>query len=169
MSKKLKRFSVLFFVFALVFFIPCVSRVVGAESEAITRVSQAEDSLEVAYLSVVEAERAGVDVSELVVLLNAALEYYSEAERALESGEYDAAVQLAGEAMEASNVVLGADISLMFVAERVEEEAFRNQLLLSFGAVCFIVLFGFLGWRLFKGYYVRRVMGLRSEVVADES
>jgi hypothetical protein len=138
--------------------------VVGAESEAITRVSQAEDSLEVAYLSVVEAERAGVDVSELVVLLNAALEYYSEAERALESEEYDIAVQLAGKVVEASNAVLEADSSLIVVAGHVEEEAFRNQLFLSFGAVCFIVLFGFLGWRLFKGYYAWRMIGLRSEV-----
>ena len=169
MSKKLKRFSVPFFVLVLVFFIPCVSRVVGSESDAVSRISQAEDSLEAAYLSVDEAERAGVDVSEVVALLNAALEYYSEAERALDSGEYDAAVQLAGEAVEASNVVLDADVSLMFVAERVEEEVFRNQLFLSFGAVCFIVLFGFLGWRLFKGYYVRRGMGLGPEVVADES
>ena len=141
----------------------------GDQKEAEMRCSQAEDSMEAAYLSILEAERAGVDVSKLVVLLNTALEYYSEAERALDSGEYDAAVQLAGEAVEASNVVLDADISLMFVAERVEEEVFRNQLFLSFGAVCFTVLFGFLGWRQFKGYYVQRVMGLRPEVVADES
>ncbi len=150
------------------FVIPSVSQVLGGESEAGSRISQAEGSLEVAYLSVLEAKRAGGDVSELVALLNTALEYNSEAERALESGEYNAAVQLAGKAVDASNVVLDADVSLVFVAKRVKEEIFRNQLFLSFRDVSFIVLFGFLGWRLFKGYYVQRVMGYRPEVVADE-
>ena len=132
-------------------------------------VSQAEDSLEAAYLSVLEAERMGGDISEIVTFLNTTLEYYSEAERALESGEYDAAVQLAGKAVEASNEVLEADIGLIVVAGHVEEEAFRNQLFLSFGMVCLIVLFGLLGWRQFKVYYVNRVTGFRPEVVVDES
>ena len=162
--KKNKRFSVLFFIFSLIFFTQNVYRVLGDESEAVSRVSLAEDSLEAAYLSVLEAERAGGDISEIVGLLNTALEYYSEAERALKSGEHDIAVQLAGKAVEASNAVLEASINLIVVVGHVEEEAFRNQLFLSFGAVCLIVLFGFLGWRLFKGYYARRVMGLRSEV-----
>jgi hypothetical protein len=162
--KKNKRFSVLFFIFSLMFLTQNVSRVLGDESEAVSWISQAENSLEAAYLSILEAERVGGDVSEIIAFLNTALEYYSEAERALESEEYDIAVQLAGKVVEASNAVLEADSSLIVVAGHVEEEAFRNQLFLSFGAVCFIVLFGFLGWRLFKGYYARRMIGLRSEV-----
>lgn len=129
----------------------------------------AEDSLEHAYLSLLEAESSGGDVSELVSLLNTALEYYSEAERALLSGEYETAVLLAGKVAETSNVILEADISLKVVAEHLEEVGFRNQLFLSSGVVCFTILFGFLSWRLFKGYYVRRMTGLRREVSVDES
>jgi len=169
MSNKLKYFSVFSFIFVSVFFTLIVSPVLGAESEAVSRISQAEDSLEAAYLSVLKAERAGGGVSELVELLNTALEYYSKAEKALESGEYETAVQLAGEVVEISNLIMKADVSLLFVAERVEESVFRNQLFLSFGAICLIVLFSFLGWRQFKGYYVRRATGLRLEVVTDES
>ncbi|MFX0132471.1 MAG: hypothetical protein ACFFDN_02370 [Candidatus Hodarchaeota archaeon] len=169
MSIKLQYFSICFFLFTLVLFIPSVSRVQGIESEAITRVNRAEDSLEAAYLLVLKAERAGGDVSELVALLNTALERYSEAERALEYGDYETAALLALKVVETSNVILDADVSLMFVVVQVEEEAFRNQLFLSFGSVFFIILFGFLGWRLFKGYYVRRTMGLRSVDVVDES
>jgi len=166
--KKNKRFSALFFIFSLMFLTQNVSRVLGDKSEAVSRISHAEDSLEAAYLSVLEAERMGGDISEIVTLLNTALEIYSEAERALESGEYDTAVQLAGKVGDASKAVLEADISLMVVAGHVEEEAFRNQLFLSFGMVCLIVLFGFLGWRRFKVYYVNRVMGFRPEVIVDE-
>jgi len=166
--KKNKRVSVFFFIFSLMLFTQSVSRVLGDESEAVSMVSQAEDSLEAAYLSVLEAERVGGDISEVVTLLNTALEIYSGAERALEFGEYDAAVLLAGKAVEASKAVLEADISLMVVAGHVEEEAFRNQLFLSSVMVCLIVLFGFLGWRRFKVYYVSTVIGFRPEVVVDE-
>ena len=169
MSKKLKFFSVLLFIFVSVFSTLSVSRVLGDESEAVSMVSQAEDSLEAAYLSVLKAERMGGDISEIVTFLNTALEYFSEAEIALESREYDAAVQLAGKAVEASNAVLEADIILLVVAGHVEEEAFRNQLFLSSALVCLVVMFGFLGWRRFKVYYVSRVMDVRPEVVVDES
>jgi len=167
--KKLQYFSVLLFVFALVFIFPSVSRVQGAKSEAVSRISQAEDYLEAAYFSLLEAERAGGDVSGLVVFLNTALEYYSEAERALEYGEYETVVQLAEKVVEASNVVLEANIGVMVVSKDVKETELRNQFLLSFGSVCFIILLGFVGWKWFKDYYTRRVMGLRPEVVADET
>ncbi len=168
-SKKLKCFSALFFVCTYVFFMPSVSRVMGAESEAISKVSLAENSLEVAYLSLLEADRAGGDVPELVALLNTALEYYSESDRALELGDYDAAIQLASKSVEVSNVVFETNINLIEVTKKVEEEGFRNQLFLSFGVVCLIVLFGFLGWNQFKVYYFHRVMDSRPEVIADES
>ena len=129
----------------------------------------AEDSLKYAYLSVLEAERAGGDVSELVARLNAALEYMSGAERAFGSGEYDSAVILAGRVVEASDVIMDDAVGLRGVAELQGEISFRNRLVLSFGVVCFTVVFGFLGWRRFKGYYVGRMMGLRPEVVVDES
>jgi len=152
----------------MMFFIPSSSRVLGDESEAVLRVSQAEDSLGAAYLSVLEAERAGGDVSELVVVLNTALEYYSEAERLIEAGEYGAAVFLVRKAVEASNVVLDVDFSLLVVVEHVEVAPHWNQIILSFGAVFFIILLSFLGWRRFKIYYIRRVLGSGLEVVVDE-
>lgn len=168
MKKKLQYFSVLFFILIIMFFIPRSSRVLGDESEAVLRVSQAEDSLKAAYLSVLEAERAGGDVSELALVLNTALEYYSEAEMLIEAGEYEAADFLARKVVQASNVALDVDISLIVVAEHVEEATLWNQIILSFGAVFFIILLSFLGWRRFKIYYIQRVLGSRLEVVVDE-
>ncbi|MFX0209489.1 MAG: hypothetical protein ACFFDT_26125 [Candidatus Hodarchaeota archaeon] len=169
MLKKFQYFSLLFFINAIVFFIPSVSLVMGTESEAISRISHAEYSLEVAYLSVLKAERVGADVSDLVSLLNTALDYFSEAERALEYGEYETATLLASKTVETSNLVLEVDITLLVTAENVEEEVLKNRLFLTFGEVFFIIMFGFLGWRQFKGYYFRRVISLRPEAVADES
>jgi len=141
----------------------------AGEMEAVSEISRAEDFLKTAYLYVLDAERAGGDVSELVARLNTALEYFSEAERAFGSGKYDSAVLLAGRVVETSDVILNDAVGLRGAAELQGEISFRNQLILSSGVVCSTVLFGFLGWRRFKDYYVRRMMGLRSEVVVDES
>jgi len=160
---------VLFSIFALVIFIPSVPQVLGGAVEAASKISQAEDSIEAAYLSVLEAERAGGDVRDLVVRLNVVLRDHSKAERALEVGEYETAVLLAGEVVEASNVLLGDGVRLRSSSELHGEIAFRNRVVLSFVVVCFTVAFGFLGWGLFKGYYVRGLLGLRPEVSVDES
>jgi len=143
---------------------PCESDV----ERTISEIDLSEEALGSAFVSVLEAERAGGDVSELIVSLNIALEWYSEAETAFRSGEYDSAVLLAEKVVEASNMISDASASLRGIGVNLEEIAFTNQLLLSFGVICFAVLFGFLGWRRFKGYYVRMVMGLRPEVAADE-
>jgi len=142
----------------------CESDVEGARSA----VESAEEAVASAYVLVLEAEGAGGEISELVAGLNDALGYLSGAERAFESGEYDGAVLSAGKAVEAS-VAVGIDaVGLKRVAEVRGEIMFRNRLVVSFELVFFTVLLGFLGWSLFKGYYLRRVVGLRPEVSADE-
>jgi len=142
----------------------CGSDVGGARSA----MESAEETLASAYLSVLEAERAGGDISELVARLNGALEYLSGAERAFESGEYDEAVLSAGKAVEASDAIGSDAVALNQLAEYQGEIQFRSQLVISFELVYFTVLLGFLGWSLFKDYYLRRMRGLKPEVAADE-
>ena len=138
---------------------------VGAAKSTIER---AEEALASAYLSVLQAERAGEDPSELVTRLNNALEYLDGAERAFESGEYDRTVLSAGKAVEVSYAVEDDAVALKRLAEYRGEILFRNRLVLSLLLIFQTVLLGFLGWVLFKGYYIQRMMGLRPEVPADE-
>jgi len=143
----------------------CGSDVEGARSA----LESAEEAVASAYVLVLEAEGAGGEVSELVARLNGALGYLSGAERAFESGEYDVAVLSAGKAVEASDAVGIDAVGLKRLAEVRGEIMFRNQLVLSLLLVSLTVSLGFLGWSLFKGYYVRRMRGFRPEVSADES
>ena len=136
---------------------------------AMSKMESAEDALGSAYRFLLKAEKAGGDVSDLVMVLNTALLYYSGARKAFVSGEYEKAIQLAGNVVEASNAVVEADFSVMVVALHLGEAEFRKQLLISSGVVFSIIFLGFLGWNMFKGYYLRRMMGLRPEVVTDES
>jgi len=169
MSKKLPYLPFLFFLIILLYFSFGVSRVYGEELEARGKISQAEDSLEAAYISLLEAERAGGDISGLVSLLNTALDYYSQADIALRSGKDEEALKLAEKAIEVTNEILEADVSIIVVSEHIEEVRFRNQLIISLGSVFFIIIFGFLGWSRFKDYYLQNMIGLRPEVVSDES
>jgi hypothetical protein len=128
----------------------------------------AEDSLKSAYLSVLEAERGGGDVSELVSGLKVAVGHYSEAKRAFESGDYDDAVILAEKTIEAANNISNDAARLRGAKKFQGEIAFGYWLFQSFGAMCIIVVSGYFGWSRFRGYYVRRLLGLRPEVSVDE-
>jgi hypothetical protein len=132
-------------------------------------VGLAEESLEMAYLSVVGAERSGGDVRDLIVYLRVAVGYLSEAERALESGDYDGASLLAERVDEAAKDILLVAARVVGLASMQRRIAFGYQLFFSFGVFLVIVLFGFFGWRTFRGYYVHRLMGSRPEVSVDES
>ena len=139
----------------------------GTASEASIQMSETQDSLKRAYLSLLEVERAGGNVTELVMLLNVALDYYTEAEREFKAGKYDSALELADKCIDMSTRVIETDISMIVITEHVKEESFRNQLYLSIGAICIIVICGILGWELFKNYYQRTISGSSPEIVND--
>jgi hypothetical protein len=168
LSKKRQIVLKLFSILSITFFTLGASQVLGDESEAVSSVTQAENSLDSAYLSLLETERAGGDISELVKVLNTAIEYYSKAEMALKKGEYNEADLLATKAVKASNVVLEANLGLVSVTKYVEGAALRNQLYLTLGAVIFIIPLSFLSWRRFKEYYIENIKKMRPEVVIDE-
>lgn len=169
MTKDIILASSLFSIILILVSPICGSALCESDAEdARSAVESAEEALGSAYLSVLEAERAGGDVSGLVASLNDALEERSRAERAFESGEYDAAVLLAGGVAEGSGAVLDDAVRLRGYAELSGKIALRNQMVISFEIIYFTIIFGFLGWSLFRDRYLRRMMGLRPEVVADE-
>ena len=90
-----------------------------------------------------EAERFGGDVSELVTFLNNGLGYLSGAKRAFSLEVYDGVIILAVEVVEVLNVVVDDAIVLKGFEEHYTEIAFRNRYFWSFGAVFFTFLFVF--------------------------
>jgi len=139
------------------------------ESDAVLILSETEDSLENAYISLLEIERAGGDITELVKILNTATGYYSEALRLFESGEYVLAVELADKAIDSSNVILETDVRMMSKIEVYRGIGFRNQLYNAIGTSGIIILLSFLGWKVFKTYHFRKINGVKPEVSVDES
>ena len=63
---------------------------------AVSSISDAEQAVASAYVAVLDAERAGANVSGLLVRLNGAAELILEAHAAFDSGSFGEAVRLAG-------------------------------------------------------------------------
>jgi hypothetical protein len=97
----LRRFSfafVLFCVFSWFVFVPLAFGVVD-QKMALSKISEAEDALLSAYGAVLEAERAGGNISSLLVRLNEAGILLSKAKLAYNTGDFDSATGLAEESM----------------------------------------------------------------------
>jgi hypothetical protein len=144
-------------VFVVCIFSPIVFAQVG-KSEALQRVFEAEVSLKDAYLSLFEIEKAGAEVTELASLHNTALEYYQEANRVFEEGDYDLAITFADKAIEESGVILKTDVGMIFITEFFKVKSYRNQLVLSIGVSGIIILLSLFSWRVFKNYYLRNTI-----------
>ena len=169
MNIKKKSYSFLCLVLALNILSPIVFGQEIIESDAVLILSETEDSLVNAYISLLEIERAGGDITELVKILNTATGYYSEALRLFESGEIVLAVELADKAIDSSNVILETDVRMMFIIEIFRGIGFRNQLYIAIGIRGIIILLSFLGWKVFKKFYLRKINGFKPEVSVDES
>jgi hypothetical protein len=153
-------------VYALSFVHFCSAEV--NEQDASLAVSRADEAIKAAYGAVVEAEKAGGDVSSLVSALNWALDGFSEGKMAFDSGIYDVALPLADGAVDIADSVHKAAVELKGSAEYARGTTFRNTLIISAGLVFVIILLGFVGWRYFKDYYARNIVRMRPEVSVNE-
>jgi hypothetical protein len=89
---------VIFCVFSWLVFIPLAFGVANQDS-ALSKISEAEDSLLSAYGAVLEAERAGGNISGLLVRLNEAGTLLWKAKLAYNAGDFGSATSFAEESM----------------------------------------------------------------------
>jgi len=133
--------------------------------DGLVGVGVAEDAVSSAFEAVLEAGGVGVDVSGLVLELNGAVELLVEARVLLGDGLVDEAGEAAGLAV--AGGVRDEALVLRDEALTRREVLFRASVLGgAVGVPVFLVLMWF-AWRRFKGYYVRRVLGLKPEVSGD--
>jgi hypothetical protein len=138
------------------------------EREAALAISRADEAIKAAYGAVVEAEKAGGDVSALASELNRALDGFSAGKMAFDSGQYDVVATLAQNAIDVADRVSGSAVELKATVKYVGEMTFKSTLILSAGLIFVVIYSGFFWWWYFKAYYVRNVPRLRPEVSADE-
>jgi len=118
---------------------------------------------------VIDAARAGGDISALVFRLNHVVDSLSEAKTALTEGDGDRAFQLAARAAENATSTATQAHAFASSAAYDAEIGFRNQVIISVVSSGLIVGLGLFAWAYFKQYYVRRLMERKPEAVPHAS
>jgi len=163
-----KTCFVTFLILSCVVFVVSAAEGEMTPQEATAAIAQAEEALTVAYHSVLEAEKAGANVSSLLIKLNNAANLILDASIFHKKRDFAGAVQ---------NATLSSQLS-----EQVKVEApyLRELALLNnawrfgwtlwgsiIGAVV-VVTCSFLGWRVFRKRYLRKMLKMKPEVSVNE-
>jgi hypothetical protein len=118
---------------------------------------------------VLDAERAGGDISSLVFRMNHVVDALSEAKTALTEGDRDRAFQLAARAAENATSTATQAYAFASSAAYDAEIGFRNQVIVSVVSSGLIVGLGWYAWAYFKQYYMRQLMERKPEAVPHAS
>jgi hypothetical protein len=127
-------------------------------------VLEAEQSLEQAYIAVLDAERAGANVSGLLVKLNEGADLLSASQLAFESGNFTEASRLAASLSSVAGDVWDEAARLKVEAGDAAVNRSWFCLVLSVVVVSVVLVASVLGYRYFKGWYFRRLLKLKPKV-----
>jgi len=143
--------------------------VVCGADEASTSVGDADVAVRQAFNATLDAERAGANVSGLILRLNEAGRILTEAEIALGNGNSSEAASKAVQCIGiAESVKSDADV-LKASALDGARTVFWMSLTFSVVGIAVFVVVLMLVWRWFKGGYVRKMLGMKPEVAHDEA
>ena len=164
----LKLLLVLLILSALVSSIFVFGVLALSEDVATSAVSRAEGVVASAYEDVLRAEGSGANVSGLLTRLNDAGELLAQAHNSYRLEDFDGAARFADLCSQIGEEVRVEAYDLRRLAVEEAGRRFRWTMIGSILGVAIIVGVSFLGWRIFKRRYYRRVLGMRPEVVSGE-
>jgi len=153
------------------FLLPVSSFCVNASSDNLVNSSltEAEDAFASTYEIVLDAERAGANVSGLFVRLNLCAKYLSEAHVWHRLGDSANANHFAGLCYDLVEDLRPEAIELRDEAKKLDDAKNATTTFGSVVAVIVVIVSCFVVWRIFKRRYNRQVLSLRPEVVSDGS
>jgi len=166
--KRVLRGSVSFLLFlALAGLFSHGAFVVRGADEASSTVGEADVAVRQAFNATLDAERAGANVSGLILRLNEAGDALREAENALRDGNSSEAAGKASQCIGIAESVKGDADVLKASALDGARTVFWASLTFSVVGLAVFVVVLVLVWRRFKRGYNRKVLGMKLEVVSD--
>jgi hypothetical protein len=153
----LKPFPVIMILFVSMFPIFTFTTLASSgEDVAVSAINRAEEAIAMAYQGVLEAEKAGADVSGLLARLNAAGKLLAEARISYRLEDFDGAVRSANLCYEGGEEVRIDAYRLRDLALKEGGQRFRWTVIWSILGVTVIVCASFVSWRAFKRRYSRQ-------------
>lgn len=168
--KKKALMAILLLLFSINLFIPRV--VLGySEDETNTSIQLADKAVNSAFEAVSEAESAGGNVSNFIVRLNQASELLVEAMSLFKNGSsidnIANVIELANRSIELANSVKNEAADLKAFTLSYHDYSLKIYIATSLIGVAIFLVFMFLSWRWFKGYYTSRILSLKPEVAEN--
>jgi hypothetical protein len=164
-----RRLNVIYLIFSFLFY-PAVLRVSATYSENAdyTLIQSAENAVSSAYDSVLEAESAAANVTQLILDLNEAVTYLSSAENLFRNGDPDDVFELTSRSIEIANIVKNKAAVLRSSALAERDFVSKASFIGSVAGVCVFLAFMLLFWGWFKRHYVRRLLDMKPEVAENK-
>jgi hypothetical protein len=142
--------------------------VVRGADEASSSVGEADVAVRQAFNATLEAERAGANVSGLILRLNEAGGILVEAEMALGNGNSSEAASKAGQCIGIAESVKGdADVLKASALDGARTVFWVSLAFSVVGVAVFVVVLAVV-WRRFRRGYVGKVLGAKPRVVSNE-
>lgn len=164
--KNFLLFSV--FVFLLVqVSIPYINA--SNEETVSASIAEAEEALASSYEAVLAAEQAGANVSDLSAQFNVCCEYLSTAHMWYQLGNFENADYFAGLCQDIAEDIKYDALELKTETEKIAGTDFVASTVVSVVGIVVVLVSSFIVWRFFKRFYYQRILGEKSEVVANGS
>ncbi len=163
-------FKVFVVTVLLLCFVPFFIPLSKAQSELDVSMDlvEAEENLVLAYNSVLDAEKAGANVSDLLSQLNAGAQYLNQAYSNFDTGDFEAVVYFSNLCIETIDGVSEQAILLMDEAVQLQSSNLLIQIFGSIIGMAVVIVGGVIFWRIFKRYYMDGISELKPEVSNSE-
>lgn len=146
----------------------CQNSITLAQNDStLQKIQNANYELERAFLTVLEAEAAGANITDLIIQLNSAAETLALAENSYRIGDLNTA------AIKADNVITLAH-QMVSIAEEVTQKVlisnqrlFWSKFALTLIGIFIFILVLFLIWCIFKKQYINNLFQTKPEVITQ--
>ena len=139
-----------------------------SSDEAGDALRSAEGDLGSAFVAVADAERAGANITAFVSRLNNADGFLAEGYAAYRNGNYENAVSNAASCSSTTQGIVTDAADLKASAERSHSDmALMTAVISCVGLIIFFIL-AFLGWRILKKFYSKRVLEFKPIVEGSQ-
>jgi predicted PurR-regulated permease PerM len=137
--------------------------------QAGSKLQVANTAVEQAFNAVLDAEKAGANVTDLLAQLNTAEGFLAQAENLYRTGDFSKAATQADNVLPIAQQVTTAAQNSKQTATTSGQNAFWETIAFTVIGVFVFVLVLFLVWRLFKRRYIKNLSEAKPEVVNNET
>jgi hypothetical protein len=155
----------LLIILALSFCVLSVQEAGAQTDQASSKMQAADDAVNQAFNAVLDAEKAGANVTDLLVQINAAQNILAQAENSFRTGDSNTAAAQADSVLPiAQQVTLDAQNAKQ-TATTSNQNAYWSTIALTIIGVFVFILVLILVWRRFRQSYIDRLSEAKPEVV----